>query len=183
MSKFIRSPPGKYSITKYRFYRSWKEHFNPTTQGLFYELAKTFLYYLDWTTLFLKIISDFFSFLTATGSPVFIHLQSLTYPKAPFPIILMDGKSLMDSFTLYCLKISAYSCKTFFLISSCYLVEMPSICIFRFSCYQYYFFSCSCIKSLEYRCSIKLLAASTFSFVILEITISFGLSLIQIIIF
>jgi len=58
--------------------------------------------------LFLKIISDFFNFLTATGYPFLLHLQSLTYPKAPLPIILTEGKSLIVSFNRYCLRISAY---------------------------------------------------------------------------
>ena len=154
ISKFIKSPPGRYSITKYRFSESWNEHFKPTTQGLFSELAKTFLSYRDWTTLFLKIISHFFNFLTATGSPVLIHLQRRTSPNAPFPTILTDGKSLIEYLTLSCLKISASSWSTFFFIYYCSDREMPRICIFRLSCYQYYFFYCSCTRSLEYLCSM-----------------------------
>lgn len=168
-------------MTKYKFSLSWKEHFNPTTQGFSKEIANTFLSYRDWTTLFLKIISDFFNFLTATGYPVLSHLHNLTSPNAPFPTILTDGKSLIDSLTLYCLNISAYSCNTFFLISYCSCIEIPNICIFRFSFSQYYFFSCYCCNSLEYLCYMKLFAASTFYLVAFDITIYFVLSvLIQI---
>jgi hypothetical protein len=46
-------------------------------------------------TLFLKIIYDFLSFLMATGSLFLFHLQSLTYPKAPLPMILRGVKSMM----------------------------------------------------------------------------------------
>jgi len=46
-------------------------------------------------TLFLKIIYDFLSFLMATGSLFLFHLQSLTYPTAPLPMILRGVKSMM----------------------------------------------------------------------------------------
>ena len=128
-------------------------------------------------TLFLKIISDFLSFLTATGSPFLTHLQSLTSPKAPLPIILTEGKSRMVIFLRYSLRMSASSCMTLRFISSCYLNGMQSICILRLSWSQYSFFCCSWTMSLEYLCSMKLLAASTFSLVALEITISLLLSM------
>ena len=95
-------------MTKYKLSVSWKEHFNPTTHGLFYELAKTFLSSRDCTTLFLNIISHFFNFLTATGYPFLTHLHSLTSPNAPLPIILIEGKSFMENLILYCRKIYAY---------------------------------------------------------------------------
>ena len=56
-------------------------------------------------TLFLKIIYDFLSFLTATGSSFLAHLQSLTSPKAPLPTILTEGKSRIESLVLSCLDI------------------------------------------------------------------------------
>ncbi len=140
INKLIKSPPCKYSITIYKLSVSLNEHFSTTTHGFFSELDKTFLYYLDFTTLFLKIISDFFNFFTATGYPFFNHLHNRTSPKAPLPTILTEGKSLIDNFTLYCLNISASSCNTFFFISYCSGAETPSICILRLSCSQYSFF-------------------------------------------
>jgi hypothetical protein len=98
---------------------SWKEHLKLTIQGFIPDTAKTFLSYLDWMTLFLNIISDFFNFLIATGYPDLFHLQSLTYPNAPFPIIFIGVKSMIVILVLYCLNISAYSCTIFFLISFC----------------------------------------------------------------
>lgn len=175
----MRSPPGKYSIMRYKLSVSWKEHLSPTTHGFFSEFAKTFLYYRDCTTLFLKIISDFLSFFTATGSPFLAHLHSLTSPNAPLPIIFTEGNYLIVSFIRSFLSISASSCIIFFLRVSCSCTGIPSICIFLLSCSQYYFFCCSCWISFEYLCSIKFLAASTFSFVELEMVISFVLSFIQ----
>ena len=154
MRRFMRSPPGRYSMTKYRFSGSWKEHFNPTIHGFFSEMARTFLSSLDWIILFLKIISDFFNFLTATGSLFLVHLQSLTSPKAPLPIILTEGKSLMDNFSRSLLRISASSWRTLFLSYSCSLRGMLSISIFLLSFSQYSFFYCSCCRSLEYLCSM-----------------------------
>ena len=89
----MRSPPGRYYITRYKLSGSWKEHLSPTTHGLFYEMASTLRSSLDCITLFLKIISLFLSFLTATGSVDLDHLHNLTSPKAPFPIMLTDLKS------------------------------------------------------------------------------------------
>lgn len=171
MSRFIRSPPGRYSMTKYKFYKSWKEHLSWTTQGFLSEIASTFLYYLDCTTLFLKIISDFFSFLTATGSLVFVHLHSLTSPNAPLPMIFTDGKSLIVNLILSCLRSPASSWSTFLLSIYCSFSGMPSICILRLSWSQYSFFCCSWVISFEYRCSMKLFAASTFSFVAFDMII------------
>lgn len=142
-------------------------------------MASTFLYYRDCTTLFLNIISDFFNFFTATGSPSFNHLHSLTSPNAPLPIILIEGNYLIVSLILSFLRFYAYSCIIFFFNYVCSWEVIPSICIFRLSCSQYYFFCCYCWISLEYLCSIKFFAASTFYLVELEIDISFCLSFIQ----
>ena len=159
MSRFIKSPPGKYSITKYRFYASWNEHFRLTIHGLLSEIANTFLSSLDCITLFLKIIYDFFNFLTATGSFILFHLHNLTSPNAPRPITFIDLKSKMDILLRSWRSIMASSWVIFFLSCRCSEGVMFSACIFWFNCSQYYFFCCYCWIILEYRCSMKLLAA------------------------
>lgn len=74
---------------------TWKLNLSSTIHGLrWLRMSRSALMCANW---FLASISLFFIFFTATISPVFLYLQTLTSPKAPLPMMLMGSKSLGES--------------------------------------------------------------------------------------
>lgn len=90
-NKVIRSPPGRYSMTKQRLQSSQKAFFSYTIHS-FLEMARMSLSARIWATWFFFNISYLIIFLIATTSWFSRLRQRRTSPKAPLPIIFKGSK-------------------------------------------------------------------------------------------
>ena len=140
---YLRSPPMRRSITRYKFYLSWKAYAMLTMKGCFSLESSSLSLRTEWMLFFPIILVLCISFM-AYIRWVFLSFTLHTLPNPPFPITYWQSKCYRLTYLLVSLILFYSSCldlnllrsilKQFFisLLDFLLIVELLLLCSFSF---------------------------------------------------